>query len=290
MAEDVPAWDFAVAPPRTAPGVSSMVGYRALDVPHTLHRGLPSSRLTFIVAMDDGVEAAATMDALPAVHPAPIILGGLHTSASYVRQRPAQAGVQIAMHPLAARAVFGIPAAELPVTEFDGTSYLGTAARDLHGRMTEMTDWRTAFRLVADHLIGRYDGDHVDRLRPELLRAWHLFERTGGRAPVGAVARAVGLSTRHLGTLFAREVGRSPKQVAGLMRFERAQAAIAEQVRLRGSADLAGVAAAGGFSDQAHLSREFGRYVGLSPTVWIAEELRNIQDGGHRGAGEWTHD
>src|SRR5690606_35137018 len=130
MAEDVPAWDFAVAPPRTAPGVSSMVGYRALDVPHTLHRGLPSSRLTFIVAMDDGVEAAATMDALPAVHPAPIILGGLHTSASYVRQRPAQAGVQIAMHPLAARAVFGIPAAELPVTEFDGTSYLGTAARD----------------------------------------------------------------------------------------------------------------------------------------------------------------
>jgi hypothetical protein len=43
-----------------------MVGYRALDNPGELHRGMPSSTLTFIVSLDDGVEAAESAEALPA--------------------------------------------------------------------------------------------------------------------------------------------------------------------------------------------------------------------------------
>ena len=38
---------FAAAPPRIAPGVTSMVGYRAASNPGELHRGMPSSTLTF---------------------------------------------------------------------------------------------------------------------------------------------------------------------------------------------------------------------------------------------------
>jgi hypothetical protein len=56
--DHAPAWEFVVAPPRSAPGVVSMVGYRAVDVPDAVHRGLPSSLLTFMVSLDDGVEAA----------------------------------------------------------------------------------------------------------------------------------------------------------------------------------------------------------------------------------------
>ncbi|EUA43484.1 transcriptional regulator, AraC family protein [Mycobacterium xenopi 3993] len=97
-----------------------MVGYRALDVPETVHRGMPSSTLTFIVSLDDGVEAAASAEALPDARPNPLILGGLHLQASHVRQRRGQAGVQLAVHPLASRLLFGVPSAELPVTGYDG--------------------------------------------------------------------------------------------------------------------------------------------------------------------------
>ncbi|GAA4432191.1 helix-turn-helix domain-containing protein [Georgenia halophila] len=290
MSDHEPAWEFVQAPPRSAPGASSMVGYRAHALPDALHRGLPSSRLTFIVALDDGVEAAATEPALASVHPAPIILGGLHTTASYVHQRPAQAGVQLAMHPLAARAVFGIRAAELSVTEFDGTSFLGRWGTRLHERLTDAQDLRQAFRLVADELVRRYDPDVRDRLRPEVAHAWHLLERSRGTLPVASVARTVGLTPRHLGTLFHRELGRSPKAVAGLMRFEHATKRIANQIRTHGHADLAGVAADTGFSDQAHLSREFARYAGISPLGWVAEEFRNLEDGGHRAASGWAHE
>jgi transcriptional regulator GlxA family with amidase domain len=93
-----------------------------------------------------------------------------------------------------------------------------------------------------------------------------------------------------LTTLFQREVGRTPKTVAMLVRFEHATARIAESVRQRVPIDLAAVAMDTGYSDQAHLSREFVRFAGVPPRRWVAEEFRNIQDGGHSFGSDCEHD
>ncbi|PIB78760.1 AraC family transcriptional regulator [Mycobacterium celatum] len=291
MADETPrGWEFVTAPPRSAPGVVSMVGYRALNVPEAVHTGMPSSTLTFIVSLDDGVEAAETADALPAARPNPLVLGGLHVRASHVRQRRGQAGVQLAVHPLAARALFGVPAAELPVTRFDGVDVLGRPAAELPERAAEAREWPEVFATVARYLVDagrRRDGVTV---RPEVAYAWRLLERTQGRMSVGALADRVGVSTRYLTTLFQREVGRSPKTVSMLMRFQHASARIAASARTYGRVDLAAVAADTGYCDQAHLTREFVRFAGAPPRAWLAAEFRNIQDGGHSWASQWDHD
>jgi hypothetical protein len=97
------AWEFVTAPPRSAPGVASMVGYRALEAPGEMHRGMPSSTLTFIVSLDDGVQAAETAEALPIARPNPLLLGGLQVRAAHVRQRCGQLGYEI-VHPLSTEA------------------------------------------------------------------------------------------------------------------------------------------------------------------------------------------
>jgi len=285
-----PLWEFAAAPPRSAPGVVSMVGYRALDVPDAIHRGLPSSLLTFIVSLDEGVEGAATPDALPAVRPVPVILGGLHVQASHIQLRPGQTGVQLAVHPLAARALFGVPAAELSVTDFDGAAVLGRSAADLRDRLADTLRWRDRFAVVAGHLVAVREGRRDPSVRPDLAYAWHELERSRGRMPIGALAQKVGLTTRHLQTLFQREVGRGPKTVARLIRFEHAVAMISDSVRRSARVDLATVAASTGYYDQAHLTREFTEFAGAPPRVWLAEEFRSIQDGGHPGWPDWAHD
>lgn len=284
------SWEFVLAPPRSAPGVVSMIGYRALDVPETVHRGMPSSMLTFIVSLDDGVQAAETADALADARPNPLVLGGLQVQASHVRQRRGQAGVQLAVHPLASRALFGVPSAELPVTGFDGVDVLGRRAATLPERAAAARDWSEMFATVADYLMQarlRRDGATV---RPEVAHAWYLLERTLGRIPVGELANRVGLSARHLSTLFRQEVGRSPKTVSRLMRFQHASARIAGSAREYGRVDLAAIAADTGYCDQAHLTREFTRFAGVPPRSWLAEEFRNIQDGGHTWAAQWDHD
>jgi AraC-like DNA-binding protein len=284
-------WEFVTAPPRSAPGIASMVGYRALQSPDEAHRGMPSARLTFIVCLDDGLEAAETPEALGAARPTPLILGGLHVRAARIRSRRGQAGIQMAVHPLAARALFGMPSAELlRLTDFDASVVLGRRAVELRERVAVARHWPDAFALIATHLVdARQRRDHAS-VRPEVAHAWYLLERSRGRAPVSAVVDRVGVSARHLTMLFHREVGRSPKTVAMLMRFENATARIAESARLCGTVDLAAVALDTGYSDQAHLTREFVRFAGTSPRRWLAEEFRNIQDGGHSSGSHCEHD
>lgn len=289
MADQPRVWDFAMAPPRTAPGVTSMVGYRALDVPDAVHLGMPSSRLVFIVSLDDGLQAAASTETLSAARPIPVLLGGLHVQASQVSQHLGQAGVQLAVHPLASRALFGVPAAELSVTDFDATPVLGRTSARLHDRVADTRRWPDAFALVAEYLVAaRRSSDAT--VRPEVAYAWQLLERSRGRAPVAAVADRIGVSTRHLTTLFRREVGRTPKTVAMLMRFEYATSRIAAAARRPRRIDLAGIAADAGYADQAHLTREFTRFAGVPPRSWLAAEFRNIQYGTPSLGSQWSDD
>nr|WP_242660161.1 AraC family transcriptional regulator [Mycobacterium intracellulare] len=194
------------------------------------------------------------------------------------------------MHPLASRALFGVPSAELPVAEYDATAVLDRGGLELHDRVTEAHGWPDVFALVARYLIEARRRRESASVRPEVAHAWHLLERSRGRIPVAAVAETVGVTTRHLTTLFGQEVGRSPKTVAMLMRFQHATARIAASARRYGRVDLAGVAAATGYSDHAHLTREFVRFVGVPPRRWLADEFRNIQDGGHSFGAQWGHD
>lgn len=257
-----------------------MVGYRALQSPNAVHRGLPSPTLTFIVSLDDGLRAANSHDALGSAGPIPVLLGGLQSSAAHVRQRRGQAGVQLGVHPLAARALFGAPSADLSAANFDGATVLGRRASQLHDRVTSTRDWDLAFATIAGFLRDALARGGGGAVRPEVMHAWQLLGHTQGRMPVSAVAERVGVTPRHLTTLFQREVGRSPKAVALLMRFHRAASLIADAAR-RGPIDLSTIAVDSGYSDQAHLTREFTRFAGVPPRRWLAEEFRNIQDGGH---------
>lgn len=287
--DDAPTWTFVAAPAGTAPGVVSMVGYRALASPPEIHRGLPSPTLTFIVSLDEGLRAANSRDALGVGQPVPVLLSGLQDSVAHVRQQRGQAGVQLAVHPLAARALFGAPSAELNIPDFDGSALLGRRAAELHERVAATPAWDQSFATIATFLREGLDRRGGGSVRPEVRHAWHLLGRTWGRMPANAVADRVGLTPRHLTTLFQREVGRSPKAVALLMRFHRARSLLADAAR-RGPLELSTTAVDAGYSDQAHLTREFTRFAGTPPRRWLAEEFRNIQDGGHRISSDCDHD
>jgi AraC-like DNA-binding protein len=260
--------------------VVSAVGYRTPPPDHPVHYGLPSPWLTVIFSLDDGVESASDRAALPTAPPLPIIAAGLHTRSSFVRPRTGQAGVQLAVHPLAARSLFGVPAAELSATEYDGRQVLDRRAASTQARLTEARDWEHAFTVLGNHLTRSLDRRRRDDSRSEVRHAWSLLEASGGRMPISAVAARVGLTPRHLGTLFTREVGRSPKAVARLIRFQHAVELIKNDVARGGRTDLAAVAARCGYADQSHLTHDFVDRLGVPPTRWITEEFRNLQDHG----------
>ncbi|WP_399924515.1 helix-turn-helix domain-containing protein [Streptomyces kanamyceticus] len=281
--------EFVRAVPRLDGMVVSAVGYRTAGQRPALHRGLPSPYLTVIFSLDGAIATGGTpaqATGADAVR-TDIIVGGLHQSPAYVVQPEHEAGVQLAVHPLAARALLGLPAGELAgQLVVGGTDVLGAGAAEVRERLCALDAWEDRFAVLADYLRRRADRP-AGAVRPEVAEAWAWLARHRGAGTLGGLSRHVALSERRLTALFRAETGLSPKQAARLMRFQHAKAAVTRAVAAGDPPDLARVAADTGYYDHSHLVRDFRQYTGVSPTGWLAEECRNIQAGAHAGGEEW---
>lgn len=252
-------------------------GYDMRGWPPGRHRGLPSPYLTLIVTIDEPLHMLGP-DGSVISHDA--VIGGLHTEPVDIVHRGGEMGIHVALHPLAARALFGMPSSELAVVDLDAQSVLGTAAREMYDRVGEARDWSTRFAALDDVLTRRLTetGRPLGSApAPELGQAWRSLVGPGG-ASVRSVADDVGWSDRHLGVRFRAEFGVTPKVAARMARFDRARRMIGRRAASGVPLGLADVAADGGFADQAHLAREFRSLAGVSPTQWLADEVGIVQD------------
>lgn len=276
--------EFVSVAPAAVPGLRSGSAYRARGLEAGVHRGLPSTTLTTIFSLDGPVLGAWDERALgtPSGSCADLVLAGMHTAPILIDQPTRQEGIQLQIDPLAARALFGVRAADL-VGAFDGAEVLGRAGRDLWEQVGDSAGSRERIERIA-RTFRRWCTDPptwAGRVRTDVAEAWRLVLTSRGRITMDALAAHVALSPRQLRTEFSREFGLGPKSAARLARFEAALARIADIVHAGRTPDLAGIAADTGYADHAHLTREFRRFTGASPSAWIREERRNLQAGGH---------
>jgi AraC-like DNA-binding protein len=96
------------------------------------------------------------------------------------------------------------------------------------------------------------------------------FHARPGRASVGAVQRASGASAERFIERFRDAVGLGPKRYLRVTRLR----SLLERVAARGSANWSDLAFEFGFSDQAHLVREFRDLTGLTPGAYRPLEAR----------------
>ncbi|MFE0459506.1 helix-turn-helix domain-containing protein [Kitasatospora sp. NPDC058965] len=252
--------------PALRPYVARYSGYRQAGVAPAVHRGLPSPYLTLILTLDDPLTLAAHPD--PAQRPDSYwtLLGGLHTAPALITHQGRQSGVQVALSPLGARALLGLPAGELAGADHPADAVLGDWALEGRDRLRSAADWAGRFRAVDRWLLTRL-GRSADPA-PEVVRAWQLLLAGGGRTGVAELAAEAGWSPRHLSERFRTETGLAPKAAGRVIRFDRARRRLA--TARPGS--LADLAADCGYADQAHLAREFRALAGCPPSRWLAEE------------------
>lgn len=136
--------------------------------------------------------------------------------------------------------------------------------RELEAAVLSPEEDQTAFARLEAWLEAHIHNDPD----PRTTLAASIVERIT-REPVlatsGQVAAAVGMSTRHLQRIFHDEVGASPKWVIRRVRLQEAALRL-ERGEL---ASLAALAAELGYSDHAHLTRDFTAATGRSPTTFM---------------------
>jgi AraC-like DNA-binding protein len=234
-----------------------------------MHRGLPSPYLTLIFTLDEPLDIAQHTDPRQPPGRFDTLVGGLHTAPALIRHDGAQSGIQLRVDPLAARALFGLPAGELAHLDLPAENLLGPAADEIRQRLQEAASWPARFAAL-DAALGRMlaRGAHGREVPDEVAYVWHRLRREAGRTRIAALADATGWSDRHLARQFRRETGLSPKAAARVIRFDAARRRLQ-----RGGVSLADLAATYGYYDQPHLVREFGALAGCSPTRWLAAEF-----------------
>jgi AraC-like DNA-binding protein len=116
-------------------------------------------------------------------------------------------------------------------------------------------------------LLSRRCSSAVDA---RIASAVERLEHGGGRVRIDTLARESGLSRRGFQLRFRAAVGLTPKEFARLVRLQATLRAL-DATDLR----IAELASDGGFSDQAHATRELRRVTGLTPARLRAELRRD---------------
>lgn len=278
----MPSQHRFVRAPSRVPGIAAVYGYEIDGQSEGVHLGMPSGSLTVVISLDNPVEVAEDADRWrrgeTSRHGA--LVAGLNTRPTYIRQPVRQRGIQLALHPLAARRLLGMPTAELAQRTWAAEDVLGIGARELRDRLHEIDTWSERLAVVDAYFAARTGCRSP--ARPEVSEAWRRLYRSGGAEPIAQVAAGVPMSQRRLSALIERELGIGAKTLARLMRFDRAVADIGGQVRSGRIPVLADVASRCGYYDQSHLAREFQRLTDRPPSRYLAEEFQNIQAGGHQ--------
>jgi AraC-like DNA-binding protein len=148
-----------------------------------------------------------------------------------------------------------------------GGGALGVPLDTLRDLRVEVADVDRAFDVPSDlepeQVVARLLAAAADREADPLVA---IAARRVAGEEVGALARDLGLSQRHLRRRFHAAAGYGPKTLARILRFRRFVHAID-----RGRTDLAGLALDAGYADQAHLTRETTRLAGLPPAPFVTE-------------------
>ena len=106
-----------------------------------------------------------------------------------------------------------------------------------------------------------------------LFKAGVAMREAAGTLPVSQVAAAAHATVRTLERKFKQSSGYTVKDVSGLMRFEQ----VRNHLWMYPDANLAGLAQDLGYTDQAHLSRDFKRYSGTTPAAFARKRKKEKQ-------------
>lgn len=228
---------------------------REFPQPHGEHM-LPSGQAQLIFAMHDRAFSCAGPEQSGTVTWSGSCLHGPQWRHYLTAAKPPGAVLGVSIRPGCAGAILGVPASELADRHLSLSSIWGAGAEELRERLMAATRPTQAFSLLECDLSARIDLQLLmhPAVAGALSSSW-LPDR------VGPIQRSTGFSPRHFIALFRASVGLTPKHYFRIRRFNE----VTRRLASRSSGGLTNMAADLGYSDQAHLTREFRELAGVTP-------------------------
>jgi AraC-like DNA-binding protein len=207
------------------------------------------------------------LDLLGRVERQPMVLfAGQLTAQLALQPTGAVRVLGIRFRPFGAAAFLAAPQHELTGCTIDVADIAPDLSRALEGVRTATDDLVVAAGLVQQILVRRIDSRRVDQ---RVSGAAQAVMRSHGAVAMDDLARASGMTRRHLERRFLDHVGIPPKRLARIARFQRALGVLENADPLRPGTEAA---ADCGYADQSHFIRDFRDLAGCSPSEHLLRQ------------------
>jgi AraC-like DNA-binding protein len=256
--------------PVLSPFITQYAGFRVSGLPPGIHFGLPSSDVDLIISLGRPIDVIKMPSSTQRPSAFTAFVSGLQHAPAIVRRGDDAFGLHVFIKPLGVRAILGVASAEISSLVLNLSDMWGNRAGDLIEMLLAADTWQQRFAILDRTFLSKLNPSSP---QPVISWAWERLAKSHASVPVQRLADETGYSRRYFSERFRDAIGVAPKLAARVFRFERACRLIADK-RL----SLAHVAIAGGYYDQAHLTREWHALAACSPKAWIARELPFIQD------------
>lgn len=221
---------------------------------------LPSAKVMLVIGIGDDVCMAPSGSTDTPQRFASFAVGPCHAPL-VTELHGTRSCIEIELPPWAAYECFGHAGITLDTAPVPLDSLLGPCVQMIICRqLSKCPSWPERFALM-EEFLARWIHARSRIARSEIRWAWERIETSGGRIPIGELSRELGWSHRHFVHCFRDTTGLAPKTAARLIRLARASRLLQES----DGDDLCLVAAHCGYSDQAHLTREFRTLAGCTP-------------------------
>lgn len=264
-------WAWAVAAPHPAlrPYVREYVGASEEVLQPVCRRELPADIAPVVINFGAPFRMVDSAASARTVLLRSFATGAFDTYALLETTGPYEC-VQINFTILGARLFLQQPLRPLVNREVALEDVLGGWARRLEEELYEAPTWAERFDLLDRVVLSRLEAACA-RVPDAVRSAWRRLVASAGQVGIAELVRDSGWSHKHFVAQFNEHIGLPPKALARVLRFGRA----AELLRTSERGRLAEIAHACGYSDQAHFTRDFRAFAGVSPLSLLASRLPN---------------
>jgi AraC-like DNA-binding protein len=204
-----------------------------------------------------------------------LVVAGPDTGPVPITREPGGIFAGLRFRPGLAPTVLGLPAAALLDQRVDAADVLGPGVAAVVDRLAGAPSLREAASVLEQAVVDRLgEAAPADRLVEGLVSTLQARPAWAPPVTVAVLADRLGAGERQLHRRCRAAVGYGPKVLDRVLRFRRFLHLVeAPAGPARGLADLA---AAAGYADQPHLTRECVRLAGTTPARLLA--VRSVQD------------
>jgi AraC-like DNA-binding protein len=211
-----------------------------------------------------------------------LFAAGPDTGPVPIGREPGGVFAGVRFRPGLAPTVLGVPAAALRDQRVDAAQvWAGVDLGAIHDRLHGAASLRAAATVLEQAVIDRLpEATPPDRLITGTVST--LQSQLTAGVSIAELAEGLGVSERHLHRRCTAAVGYGPKVLDRVLRFRRFLHLVGSPPGTRPPGGLAGLAAAAGYADQSHLTRECGRLAGTTPARLLRrarpDRVRSVQD------------